>query len=440
MSEGLNYLQLKIPEGWSQVTIGEMGDLRTSSVDKKFNEGELHVKLINYMDVYRKNVIDSNETLMDVTATESELASSAVRRGDILFTPSSETPNDIGYSSVVKKDFEGTLFSYHLVRLRPNIKLDFNFSRYVFNATYVRNQFERKATGSTRFTLSLSSFYDTRFLLPPLGEQKLIGNLLSSIDHVIEKTEAIILQTEKVKKGLVQQLLTKGVGHKKFKKTEIGEIPEKWNIGQLVDLAKDGIPVLKTGPFGSSLKREHFTNQGIPVINIANLLENGLDTVNLFYVSKEKADALRGYQVHENDILFSRVADIGRSVVVPESANGWIMSSNLMRIRIDSNKVLPDYLYFQIVYGTYVLRQLKNSISDAGRPVVNSKVLNSLKFPIPSLEEQKEIVNTLLYLNQKIQHEKNTMELQLILKKGLMQSLLTGKVRVKVDKAEVTQV
>lgn len=243
-----------------------------------------------------------------------------------------------------------------------------------------------------------------------------------------------------MKKGLIQQLLTKGIGHTKFKKTEVGEIPEEWSFYQLEGLAQEAEPVLKTGPFGSSLKSEHFTSKGVPVINIANLLEYGLDMDNLSYVSKEKALELENYKVLKGDILFSRVADIGRSIVVSELASGWIMSSNLMRIRVDDTKVLPEYLYYQIVFGSYVLRQLRSTISDAGRPVVNNKILNDLKFPIPPLEEQGKIVESLSAINERVSYENRRLLSLTKLKKGLMQSLLTGKSRVKADETEVTQV
>ena len=66
--------------------------------------------------------------------------------------------------------------------------------------------------------------------LPPLKEQQKIASILSNVDELIQKTEQIIEQTQRLKKGLMQRLLTKGIGHTKFKKTELGEIPEEWNI------------------------------------------------------------------------------------------------------------------------------------------------------------------------------------------------------------------
>ncbi|WP_176542174.1 restriction endonuclease subunit S [Bacillus wiedmannii] len=427
----------EIPINWDVQNLEEISEdifvgIATSTTE---HYRQLGVPILRNQNI-KEDKLDTKELLYISEEFSEKNKNKKLLAGDVIIVRTGYP----GVSCVVPESYEGAqTFTTLVTRPIKTIIHPYFLSRYINSETGKKFVLSGQAGGAQK-NLNVSVLKKLVVPVPPINEQVKINEILSSVDDAIGKTEFIIEQTEKVKKGLMQQLLTKGIGHTKFKKTKIGEIPEAWNIGQLDNLTKAGVPVLKTGPFGSSLKSEHFTNQGIPVINIANLLENGLDTDNLFYVSKEKADELRGYQVQEGDVLFSRVADIGRSVVVPESANGWIMSSNLMRIRIDSNKVLPEYLYFQIVYGTYVLRQLKSSISDAGRPVVNSKVLNSLNFPIPSLEEQEEIVNTLLSLNKKIQHENNKMEIQLILKNGLMQSILTGKVRVKVDEAEVTQV
>lgn len=299
------------------------------------------------------------------------------------------------------------------------------------------NAIQSMGSGTTVKGIRLEQLKSLPVFIPTLTEQRKIADILNTIDNAISKTEDIIQQTEKVKKGLMQQLLTKGIGHTRFKQTEIGEIPEEWEVKNLDDYKQNANDVLRTGPFGSSLKSEHFQSQGIPVINIFNLGDAVFDTSELFYVSKDKALSLSSYVVKENDILFSRVADIGRSVVVPSFANGWVMSSNLMRIRVDTSKIVPQFLYYQIINGPFVRKQLTAITNNAGRPTVNSKVLMDLGFPTPPIAEQKKVVDILESVNLKIVQEKSKLMQLKNLRKGLMQVLLTGKVRVKVDDQEV---
>jgi type I restriction enzyme S subunit len=125
-----------------------------------------------------------------------------------MFTPSSETPDDIGRSAVVMEDLPNTVFSYHLVRLRPRNKILVpEFSAYAFQNYSFYKKLWRLAQGATRFTLSLDSFNKVLVLIPKsLIEQEMIGNFLLSLDKVIESKDLEIANVERWKKGLMQQL------------------------------------------------------------------------------------------------------------------------------------------------------------------------------------------------------------------------------------------
>ena len=100
----------------------------------------------------------------------------------------------------------------------------------------LKDYFIDNASGSTFLEVSKSVVENCELMLPPLKEQQKIAEILSSVDAAIEKTEQVIAKTEEIKKGLMQQLLTKGIGHTEYKNSELGEIPLKWEIKQLKDL------------------------------------------------------------------------------------------------------------------------------------------------------------------------------------------------------------
>lgn len=198
---------------WKECELGELGQFRTSSVDKKLVDGQQRVRLVNYMDVYNNQRIYSGMPLMEVTAKDSQLHSSSLRRGDILFTPSSETPDDIGHSAVVVEDMVNTLFSYHVMRFRPHDDtLVLDFRAYVFNNESILKQFSAKATGSTRYTLSASDFGDTLVSFPTdKSEQQAIARTLMACDSEIESMTNQLNHLTTQKRGLMQQLLTGAV-------------------------------------------------------------------------------------------------------------------------------------------------------------------------------------------------------------------------------------
>jgi type I restriction enzyme S subunit len=230
-----------IPIGWTKKKLGDLGQFSTSSVDKKSTSDEKYVRLLNYMDVYRTNFITSSIPLQSITASDREISSFLVKKGDVFFTPSSETPDDIGHSAVVLDDLVETLQSYHLVRLRlhdPN-SLDLNYRAWAFQSQYVLNQFRLFATGSTRFTLSLGDFRDTDFIYPlEKSEQKKIAAILSSVDQVIHLSRLKITKLYYIKKATMSELLTRGINHKEFKVTPLGHIPASWGVNKLDDVAR----------------------------------------------------------------------------------------------------------------------------------------------------------------------------------------------------------
>ncbi len=193
---------------WEKKKLGEIGIFQTSSVDKLYNEGEKEVFLVNYMNVYRHESINSDtiSKLQITTARESQISSNNLKKGDILFTPSSETPLDIGHSVVIFEDLKDCVYSYHLIRFRPTKTIDILYSHYFCNVKGVLKQFSKLATGSTRFTISIKSFSSIEVSLPSLKEQVKIASFLSKIDEKINQIKTQIEQTQEWKKGLLQKM------------------------------------------------------------------------------------------------------------------------------------------------------------------------------------------------------------------------------------------
>ncbi len=200
--------ELVEPPDWEEKKLGAIGTFQTSSVDKLSKDNEKKVFLVNYMNVYRHEDINNStrEKLQVVTAKENQIKSSDLKKGDILFTPSSETPTDIGHSVVIFEDLENTLFSYHLMRFRPNIELDLLYSHYFCNIPSVLKQLSSFSTGSTRFTISVGNFSKVKVQLPSFYEQQKIANFLSSIDKSIEKIGNQIDGSVEFKQGSLQKM------------------------------------------------------------------------------------------------------------------------------------------------------------------------------------------------------------------------------------------
>ena len=142
-----------VPKEWKIIRFRYLGALNAGGVDKKVVEGEPLFKSVHYMDVYRgslQNIYNSNDYLI-VSATAQKQSNCTLLRGDVLFTSSSETPEDIGHSCVVGENLDNTLFGYHLMRFRPKVDIALEFEKYLFGAYYMRKWFAYRAVGMTRF-------------------------------------------------------------------------------------------------------------------------------------------------------------------------------------------------------------------------------------------------------------------------------------------------
>lgn len=201
---------LEKKEGWEEIKLGQIGRFSSSSVDKIYRENDYEVFLLNYMDVYRNKVITPTKIPSRTTANTTQLKNHDLRKGDVLFTPTSETPDDIGHSALILHDLSETVFSYHLMRLRFNDnKLLDEFKPYILNSQSLSQYFFEKATGSTRYVLKKSDFENAPITIPStIKEQTRIAQILSDMDAEIEQLGKELAKYRDMKKGMMEELLT----------------------------------------------------------------------------------------------------------------------------------------------------------------------------------------------------------------------------------------
>ena len=194
---------------WKEVKLGEIGEISSAGVDKKVIEGEKPIRLLNYLDVYKRNFIHSDELTHWVTTTDEKIQKCNILQGDVFFTPSSEVRNDIAISAVAIEDVEEAVYSYHIVRLRFKKKIDLNFKAFMFKTDFFFKQAQFLSEGSgTRYVISQSNFKNIKIFLPTYEEQKTIGNILLKAEKELKLYEQKLQLLQAQKKTLMQKLLT----------------------------------------------------------------------------------------------------------------------------------------------------------------------------------------------------------------------------------------
>ncbi len=283
-----------------------------------------------------------------------------------------------------------------------------------------------KQQGSTFTAINKSDINTFMLPTPSFPEQQKIAEILSTVDADIEKTDAIIKETQQLKKGLMEKLFTEGIGHTRFKKTKIGRIPEEWEI-QKLEMFCEKICV---GFVGTCEKFYTEKEVGIIMLRTGNLQDGKLDLSDLKYVSKKFHLKNKKSQLAPCDLIIARHGSSGQSVLIPdnfEEAN----CLNIVIVRANKEYFIPKFLNY--LFNCHLIkRQIDRNKAGSTQEVINTKEIAKTLFPCPSFAEQKEVINILVEVDTKIENEQNYKSELEQLKKGLLQVLLTGKVRVKV--------
>jgi type I restriction enzyme S subunit len=283
-------------------------------------------------------------------------------------------------------------------------------------------------TGSTnQIELSRRNFSSLELLLPPLAEQRKIAEILGSVDEAIAATQAVIDQTRRVKQGLLQQLLTRGIGHTRFKQTEIGEIPESWEVVELEKLTEC---ITK----GESPRWQGFEYQqeGILFVTSENVRDRFLDLENPKFIPAEFGEKLRRSRLVSGDVLVNIVgASIGRASLYERNdvAN---VNQAVAVVRPIRAKVLPRLL-LEAIYATRGQAYLGLNQVESARPNVSLTSLRNFPMIVPPITEQQKIVEIAEGVDAVIEAGTEKLHQFHRLKSGLMSDLLTGRVRVKVS-------
>ena len=272
-------------------------------------------------------------------------------------------------------------------------------------------------------------------------EQTQIASILSKVDEAIQQTEQLIAKYTRIKTGLMQDLLTKGIDEKgnirseathEFKDSPLGRIPKEWEYPEL-----ESVKIFITS--GSRGWAKYYSTEGSQFIRITNLKRNqiDIDRTELKYVKLPKAIEGMRSKLELGDLLISITADLGIIGVVPTDFGDAFVNQHIALVRLDQKEVNPQFI------GYFLCSQLGQAmfslLNDGGAKAgLNLKTINKLLFLKPKKSEQDLIVNKIEKVNKSVFELKAQLSKLQSLKTGLMQDLLSGKVRVNhlIKKAE----
>ena len=409
----------ELPEGWQRVPLSGLLEVMRNGFSCKQEKSPLE----GYVPVSRIETISTGSidaSRVGYLPYEEKLERYKIEKGDILFSHinSVEHIAKIAFAEEAQSFFHA--MNLLLMRADSTKIIPFYLAevlRWERTRSYFREHCKRAVN---QVSLNQKNIGGYELPLPPLNEQHRIAEILSSVDASIQATQAVIEQAERAKRGLMEELLTGGLGSEAI---ERGEVPEGWHKVQLSE-------VLEVMRNGFSCKQEKSPLEGyVPVSRIETISTGFIDATRVGYVPYE--EKLERYKIEKGDILFSHINSIEHiaKIAFSEVAQSFFHAMNLLLLRADCNKVIPFYLAEVLRWErtrSYFREHCKRAVNQVS---LNQKNIGGYEFPLPLVEEQKRIAEILSSADAFIAKQKSIVEQQNRIKRGLMDDLLTGKVR-----------
>lgn len=411
MAMKLGYKQTdvgNIPIEWNAPVLGGLFDFKNGLNKGKeyFGHG---TPIVNYMDVYRNCGLYAHDLLGRVDVSKQELKAFEVRKGDVFFTRTSETVEEVGIASVMLNESPDTVFSGFVLRARPkNDNLDDQFKKYCFSPFDVRKQITSKSTYTTRALTNGRLLSAVAIACPPKPEQRAIAEALSDVDALVDTLEKLIVKKQDLKQAAMQQLLTG--------KQRLPGLSGKWEVKRLGEVA-----TIATGNTPPTRNAANYGDE-FPFVGPVDLGEGK------FVLDTEKKLSKAGFAISrrfpKGSVLFTCIGStIGKSGIAPVE----LTSNQQINAIFPSPSFSNEYLYYSLCLLAPKIRALAG---EQAVPIVNKSQFSDTEVSLPSLPEQNAIAAVLSDMDAEIDALEVRRDKTRALKQGMMQELLTGKTRL----------
>ncbi|HEY2920620.1 MAG TPA: restriction endonuclease subunit S [Candidatus Binatia bacterium] len=421
----------EIPEDWAWTTMGDIADVVGGGTPKtndptNYDDGDIPWITPADLSGYTSKYIGRGAR----SITQKGLNSSSARMipaGSVLFT--SRAP--VGYVAVATNDVCTNQGFKSFVLKTKNILPDYVYWWLKGN----KDLAESYASGTTFLELSGAKAKQLPIPIAPLEQQtRIVAEIekqFSRVDEAVanlnrvkanlKRYKAAVLKAavegklteewrkahpevepaSEVLKRILAERRTKWNGKGKYKEPNIPrvsgafDLPKGWAIACIEQLLPPQREAMKTGPFGSLLKKHEHRAEGVPVLGIENIEAMHFLRGSNIHVTSEKAKQLEQYRVKPLDILISRSGTISEICVVPEDIGEAIFSTNLMKISLVHKAIHPQFFTFLFNGSPFVLNQISELCKGSTRTFLNQDILKRLTFVLPPVEEQHEIIRAL---------------------------------------------
>ncbi|GAN26152.1 ecoKI restriction-modification system protein HsdS [Legionella pneumophila] len=417
-----------IPTDWKCLKILDL--VENDYIDKPMdgNHGNIHPKKSDFVNdgipfIMANNIIDGLLDLKNCNYLKQKQAESLLKgfalTGDILLTHK----GTVGNTAIVEKIFSPYLMLTPQVtyyRIKNSNYLDRQYLRYFFDGYAFQKILKNLSGGGTRAYIGITKQIELPMVLPATrNEQTAIGKALSDADAWIQSLTQLIAKKHQIKQGAMQALLNP---------YENGRLKKGWVIKSIEEMCVPGGIV--RGPFGGALKKDCFVDNGYKVYEQRNAIYRNIEIGN-YYIDKKKFQELKRFSIRPYDFIISCSGTIGRIYQIPRESPLGIINQALLKLTIETKFFSDKYFYHYFSWERFQDEIIESTQGGAMKNLVGMPIFKSTQIALPErLQEQEHIATVLSDIDADISELENKLNKAKKIKQGMMQNLLTGRIRL----------
>ncbi len=428
MRDGLTPLGL-VPHGWSAVALRDLSDLIERGVTPRYVEESPYI-VVNQRSIRWEGIDYSAVKHLHPDMAPEVPTRKHLVEGDVLLNSTGDIT--IGRACLIRGQTENHIPDSHVtvIRLRKDLLDPYLLVQFLRMPLFQREIYMVTSGSTGQLELSRQAVGNLVILVPSILEQRKVAEILSSVDDAIERTHAVIEQVRRVKQGLAEQLLVRGLPgrHTRFKHTEVGEIPEDWQVLHLGSVAQ----VQSGFALGPSRRPKNYPR---PYLTVVNVQTGRIRAGDIRYMEVTPPE-YETRKLKAGDIVMveghAQLSELGRAAIVPAPFEGFTFQNHLFRVRVEVTRCDPVFLctYINGPHGRAYFRSFGGTTS--GLNTVSTANVQGMPVPVPIPNEQRLIGQALAAVEGRIESESMRLELLRNAKSALTHVLLSGQVRVKV--------
>ena len=399
-------------DDWEERKLGDVGDTFTGLTGKtKEDFGHGSAKFVTYVNVFQNPIA----TLDQLDAVEIDEKQNQVQKGDVFFTTSSETPEEVGMSSVWTYDTKNVYLNSFTFGYRPRVSFDLNYMASMLRSPSIRKKITFLAQGISRYNISKTKMLEIEIPAPNLSEQKKIGSFFKLLDDTIALHQRKLDLLKEQKKGYLQKMFPKN--GEKVPELRFAGFADDWEERKLSDISN----VTKLAGFEFTKYVRYQESGKIIALRGLNVKNGKLVLDEVKYIDDSDFSKLNRSKLYKNDILLTYVGTVGELAIVPEN-DKYYLAPNVARIRLQDH-VNSIFVCQMMNDSNFYNRIISPLIATSSQPALSMENVRKFQLLMPDYQEQEKIGSFFKQLDDTIALHQRKLDLLKEQKKGFLQTM-----------------